>query len=63
MVTQSENATALMLADEDWRRAQCLELNVSDRAGIITHDCCVVASNTVRSPRAPPRAVFSERRQ
>jgi hypothetical protein len=59
MVTQSENARALMLVDEDCRRAQGLELKVGGRAGIIARDRCVVTSDNVRSPRAPPRAAFS----
>lgn len=54
MVTQSENANALMRADEDWRRAQCVERYVGDRVESIARDRRVVNSDEVRSPRAPP---------
>jgi hypothetical protein len=63
MVTQSENPGALMVADENWNRAQGAELNVGDRAEVIVRDRRVVNSDKARSPRAPPRAAFFGRPQ
>ncbi len=44
----SRNAKALMLANEDWYRAQGIELYVGDRAGAIDRDRRVVTSDKGR---------------